>query len=1094
MKDLTVHMISHTHWDREWYAGSRYTNEWLPSFFERLFAMLDREKEYRFVLDGQMGMVEDCLAQLKKEGRDARTWLRRLKGYAGEGRLVLGPYYVQPDWQLVSGEALVRNLELGRELALACGKVSPAGWLPDNFGQISQAPQLHRQFGIPGIFVWRGVEMDPAALRSEFTWRSPDGSEVLTVYLLDGYRNGVRLAAYPEIFSQRIREEAGKLRKFSTTGQLLMMNGFDQETNPDDILPLIRQTEEGPALRQSTPAEYLEAVAREHPQLPVLEGALYSGRYISVFPGTLSARMYLKLQNDWCQTMLSRYAEPLQALLELLELRADGPEGTAAPGAFELRADGPEGTAGYDISELPAGRCGLSCLWKLLLQNHPHDSICGVGVDEVHADMEKRFHACGLGVLRFCRDGMRQLAAGVPARVPAGLPAAGGTQAPLSLLVFNPYPAPRDSIVLLQGTERVLQDAEGRRVPAYRTKRGTVYRLAELPAYGYRAYYQAPEGPEEAEEPGETAGVTACSADGEDGQDLPVLENRYLRAQLCGDGTFTVWDKESGRRYDGIAELEDCADTGDEYTFCGMPGDGGIRSGGRPARVELLEKNPFRTVARVLQVLELPSAYDRETGKRSGRLVKLPVELTAILAGDSRMLQFEVRVQNTVRDHRLRLLFPTDLKADRSFTRTQFDIVTHPVRPRETEEELPEEVRRIVIGARETEAIRTFPQGDLCGLTDGLATAAVLNKGLPEYEILEDRSTIAVTLCRSVSWLARTDLHTRTGDAGPVILTPDAACLRSMEASLAFCPFRGTWEEVPLNRWADLYQTPVMLLECDGNVTGEEKAYGAASARAGKALPAESSLLRLSGGKKQMVTSLRVKGQELQLRLCHPGNGEETVLLDPGFPVRQAETVTLLGTKLRAQAPLRTGSGTAEGGAGFAVTLGPHEIRTVSFLKPERTLRETADGPQPAGTALPAACRLLVRERPPFLRKRNCFPQEPVITREEAEAEKRREQHWERAYRETAAAFEAAGGRLCRETAALYQERESRKRTWLETRLSALYAEEKYRQLQGGTGEESRRLEDEIRRTAAWLRETRLTRRASEYVTDYYSHQPQPPL
>lgn len=29
-----AHIISHTHWDREWYINSRYVNEWLPPFLK----------------------------------------------------------------------------------------------------------------------------------------------------------------------------------------------------------------------------------------------------------------------------------------------------------------------------------------------------------------------------------------------------------------------------------------------------------------------------------------------------------------------------------------------------------------------------------------------------------------------------------------------------------------------------------------------------------------------------------------------------------------------------------------------------------------------------------------------------------------------------------------------------------------------------------------------------------------------------------------------------------------------------------------------------------------------------------------------------
>ena len=103
MKQKNVHIISHTHWDREWYIGATYVNEWLPVFFESLFSMLEKEPEYRFVLDGQMCMIEECAEEIRRVGGDTESFERRLRKYAEQGRLVLGPYYLQPDWQLVSG-------------------------------------------------------------------------------------------------------------------------------------------------------------------------------------------------------------------------------------------------------------------------------------------------------------------------------------------------------------------------------------------------------------------------------------------------------------------------------------------------------------------------------------------------------------------------------------------------------------------------------------------------------------------------------------------------------------------------------------------------------------------------------------------------------------------------------------------------------------------------------------------------------------------------------------------------------------------------------------------------------------------------------
>ena len=97
-----AHIISHTHWDREWYLSSKYTNEWLVPFFNNLFAMLEKESEYIFVLDGQMSMIEDFFEELNKSAVSTNIYRRKIREYVKERRLFIGPYYLQPDWQLLS--------------------------------------------------------------------------------------------------------------------------------------------------------------------------------------------------------------------------------------------------------------------------------------------------------------------------------------------------------------------------------------------------------------------------------------------------------------------------------------------------------------------------------------------------------------------------------------------------------------------------------------------------------------------------------------------------------------------------------------------------------------------------------------------------------------------------------------------------------------------------------------------------------------------------------------------------------------------------------------------------------------------------------
>jgi alpha-mannosidase/mannosylglycerate hydrolase len=82
-----------------------------------------------------------------------------------------------------------------------------------------------------------------------------------------------------------------------------------------------------------------------------------------VIPGVLSSRVHLKQANNLCQALLCQWSEPL--------------------GAMSQAFLGMEYPQGY-----------LDLAWRWLLQNHPHDSIDGCSIDQVHRDMMYRFDQC----------------------------------------------------------------------------------------------------------------------------------------------------------------------------------------------------------------------------------------------------------------------------------------------------------------------------------------------------------------------------------------------------------------------------------------------------------------------------------------------------------------------------------------------------------------------------------------------------------------------------------------------------------------------------------------------------------------------------
>jgi mannosylglycerate hydrolase len=82
-------------------------------------------------------------------------------------------------------------------------------------------------------------------------------------------------------------------------------------------------------------------------------------------------------------------------------------------------------------------------------------------------------------------------------------------------------------------------------------------------------------------------------------------------------------------------------------------------------------------------------------------------------------------------------------------------------------------------------------------VSDGQRGLAVANRGLPEYEALQEADgtvTIALTLLRCVGWLSRTDLRTRRGPAGPSLEAPGAQMLGRWTFHYSLIPHAGGWE------------------------------------------------------------------------------------------------------------------------------------------------------------------------------------------------------------------------------------------------------------------------------------------------------------
>src|SRR5918996_1948904 len=102
----TIHLVPHTHWDREWYRPFQSFRISLVDVVDEVLEQLERDERLRFTLDGQLATVDDYL-EIRPEAEE------RIRRLVREGRLAIGPWQTLVDEFLVSGEAIIRNLETG---------------------------------------------------------------------------------------------------------------------------------------------------------------------------------------------------------------------------------------------------------------------------------------------------------------------------------------------------------------------------------------------------------------------------------------------------------------------------------------------------------------------------------------------------------------------------------------------------------------------------------------------------------------------------------------------------------------------------------------------------------------------------------------------------------------------------------------------------------------------------------------------------------------------------------------------------------------------------------------------------------------------
>lgn len=785
----TVHIISHTHWDREWYLPYEKHHVLLVKLMDNLLDTLNKDPNFKsFHLDGQTIILEDYL-QIRPENRAL------LEQFIREGRIHIGPWYILQDEFLTSSEANVRNMLYGHQDARQYGAISKVGYFPDSFGNMGQAPQLLLQAGIDNAVFGRGVK--PTGFNNEVTdsigyespfsemiWEAPDGSRVLGILFANWYSNGNEIPVEPKAALEYWNGKLKDVSKYASSPHWLMMNGCDHQPVQTDVAEAIR-TAQGlfPELQfvHSNFDEYIQAVKESLPErLSIVRGELRSQQTNgwSTLVNTASSRIYLKQMNQQGQALLEKVAEPLAGFAYLA--------GQSYPHHLFTYA------------------------WKTLMQNHPHDSICGCSVDEVHSEMVTRFAKSRHVAESIIEESLAVLTGNIDTSSFASF-----GEAAYPLVVTNTTGWARTGIITAEvelqcnyfssgmGFDAIKQelkmidtdglrliDTEGKEVyctindlgvqfgydlpedrfrqPYFTKKVQVQFEANQVPALGYTTYALIRDSASSQLQVNKGSIITGTH----------TMENENLTVTVEDDGSLTITDKRTGTVLQGLCVYEDTGDIGNEYMYRQPNGDMPITTKGLHADIRVLEDLPYRATFEISHTLVIPksaeSLLEQErvelvwfTGRRSGRSeTQIPFRITTKVSLDKQSygVQVETAFHNEAHDHRLRVLFPTGFSARTHLADSIFEVVQRDNTP-SSEWENPS-------NCHHQQAFVTL-NGDKQGLT-------IANLGLNEYEILQDgNGTIAVTLLRAVGEL---------GDWG-YFPTPEAQCMGEHTVRFEIIPF-----------------------------------------------------------------------------------------------------------------------------------------------------------------------------------------------------------------------------------------------------------------------------------------------------------------
>lgn len=732
----TIHGIHHTHWDLEWYFTDTESMILLIYSLDEVINALESGKIDYYTLDGQLSILDKYFEIMPNKKRIVKKLVK-------ENKLIIGPWYTQVDEFLTSGESYVRNLELGMEQAEELGNVMKVGYMPDSFGQSKDLPKILNGFDLDTFIFWRGFYKSGA--KRDFYWQSEDGSTVLASNIKNGYFEGRDLFEKEE--SVDSDELLQKNIKESASNHTLLPIGWDQRPvykNLKRIIELINnEGNEDYQLIESTYEQYFEQLKSDKLDLPTYSGEFMYASVSKIHRSIYSSRYDFKQLNDYLERKTVNVLEPLMLIADKLGI--------------------------------PYKKNILDKIWKLITINQAHDSLGGCNSDKTN----KNILARGTRAKEYLNATIDYLIRKITIST-------NGLKTNDILIVntlnyknekikelvvyskqksFTIKDSNEKNIVFDVIEQEKLNQADVTRFDVEIEEKDIYYRTKILVDYPLEPFSIAVLHLENEQISDHNAHKFVS--------DTYKIENEYYHIEFDGKKVNLLL-KSNQKTIKDFVQFVDDGDEGDSYDYSPAYDDQTVSLSLEGSKIDI-QKGLLHQTLEFTGVWILPlDLSERATGNYT---TQIPYRIKIYLNKNHQEIKFEINIDNTVKDHRIRSIIKSNIASNTSNAGTQFGYTV-----RDNEDKYLDKWKDL--NWRE-EPTSLYPLLNYVNINDENESFSLLTQGPKEYQILENNeNSIALTLFRSVGYLGRPDLIRRPGHASGIrtkyIETPDAQLLQKL--------------------------------------------------------------------------------------------------------------------------------------------------------------------------------------------------------------------------------------------------------------------------------------------------------------------------